>query len=209
MCRCSRLKKKNSTTTQVYCWARKAQFLYLFITGTRALTVQQVRIKLFKIQNALYSGETWELGTNWFIICLDLNLQFDLPSVLLMWCATLLQCQIYVNRRIQDMPSFLFPVMTKPWKGGYEITNTASLLKHPLHPGLQWSFKFLTGLLTGMPAIPSKHGYGGRKKKTLLPSHPDVCRHQRFSHTCDRMMQSNPRCSQHIRRFALCYRCVL
>lgn len=114
----------------------------------------------------MHSGGIWPLSTNCFLICLDLNLQFNFPYALLMWCVTLLQCQIYLNRKIQDMPSFLFPVTMKPWKGGYEIPNTASLLKHPLHPDRQWSFKFLTGLLTGMRAIPAKHGCRRWKEKT-------------------------------------------
>ncbi|MEQ2249443.1 hypothetical protein ILYODFUR_029346 [Ilyodon furcidens] len=85
-----------------------------------------------------------------------------------MWSVTLLHCQIYVNRTIQDMPSFPFPVTVKPWKGGYKITNTASLLKHPFYPERQWSLKFLTGLLTGMPPIPSKRSCREREKKTPL-----------------------------------------
>lgn len=112
--------------------------------------------------------EMQALSTNWFPIYLGSNLAFNLSNISLMWCFTLLQCQICVYRKIQDMPSFLFPVTVKPWKEGYEIPNTASLLMHPLHPEPQWSFKFLTGLLTGRPAIPYEHGCGGRKKKKTL-----------------------------------------
>lgn len=80
-------------------------------------------------------------------------------SSLLMWFVRLLQCWLSGNSEKYSRHEVILSS-----HDGYALKEDGKhrqnfSLKHPLHPELQWSFKFLTATLTGVLAIPSNTSF--------------------------------------------------
>lgn len=98
-------------------------------------------------------------SVNWMLALIFFFTTGPSKSSLLMWFVRLLQCWLSGNSEKYSRHEVILSS-----HDGYALKEDGKhrqnfSLKHPLHPELQWSFKFLTATLTGVLAIPSNTSF--------------------------------------------------